>query len=96
MYTGIKKEKTLTKIKGFDELIDGLPSIAIYKGVGGECYVFDTGNNVKEEVLLDTGEIVKGDARVMWSGDIKGFKRALKLCLGYGTVYLGKGVVHKL
>lgn len=80
----------------FERIIDNLLDLSIYKGVGGECYVFDTSMTVKEEVLLDTGEMVKGDARVMRHGDIKGFKKALKVCLSRNVVYLGKGVVHKL
>lgn len=80
----------------FYKLIDSLPPLAPFKGVGGECYVFNTNSGMKEEVLLDTGEIIKGDARVMRGDDIKGFKRVLKVVLGFDAKYLGKGVVHKL
>ena len=79
-----------------DRLIDSLPPLAPFKGVGGECYVFSANSGVKEEVLLDTGEIIKGDARVMRGDDIKGFKRGLKVALSFHVMYLGKGVVHKL
>ena len=80
----------------FYKLIDSLPPLAPFKGVGGECYVFSATSGVKEEVLLDTGEIIRGDARVMRGDDIKGFKRVLKVALGFDAKYLGKGVVHKL
>ena len=58
--------------------------------------MFSANSGVKEEVLLDTGEIIKGDARVMRGDDIKGFKRGLKVALSFHVMYLGKGVVHKL
>lgn len=80
----------------FYKLIDSLPPLAPFKGIGGECYVFSTNSCVQEEVLLDTGEIIKGDVRVMRGDDIKGFKRALKVALSFDAKYLGKGVVHKL
>ena len=80
----------------FYKLIDSLPPLAPFKGVGGECYVFDTSHSIKEEVLLDTGEIVRGDARVMRAGDTKSFKKVLKGCLNRNAIFLGKGVVHKL
>lgn len=80
----------------FYKLIDSLPPLAPFKGVGGECYVFNTNSGMKEEVLLDTGEIIKGDARVMRGDDIKSFKRGLKVALSFDAKYLGKGVVHKL
>ena len=35
----------------FYKLIDSLPPLAPFKGVGGECYVFDTSHSIKEEVL---------------------------------------------
>ena len=86
----------MRNLDDFNKFIDSLPDLSIYKGIGGECYVFDTSHSIKEEVLLDTGEIVRGDARVMRGDDIKGFKRGLKVALSFHVMYLGKGVVHKL
>jgi hypothetical protein len=86
----------MRNLDDFNKFVDSLPDLSIYKGIGGECYVFDTSHSIKEEVLLDTGEIVRGDARVMWGDDVKVFKRALKIALSFDAKYLGKGVVHKL
>lgn len=86
----------MRNLDDFNKFIDSLPDLSIYKGIGGECYVFDTSHSIKEEVLLDTGEIVRGDARVMRAGDTKSFKKVLKGCLNRNVIFLGKGVVHKL
>ena len=86
----------MRNLDDFNKFIDSLPDLSIYKGIGGECYVFGTSSGMKEEVLLTTGEIVRGDARVMRAGDTESFKKALKCCLNRNVIFLGKGVVHKL
>lgn len=75
-----------------EDFIDTLPDIAVYthvrETVGQECYAISGGPNSEYEILLDTGEVVKGAARVV-------FKDQVETHIGLGYTYLGIGLLHK-
>jgi endonuclease YncB( thermonuclease family) len=79
--------------KELQDIIDGLPDIDRYKYPFCECYAFNSRTNYNE-VLLDSGLIVKADARINYHGtpDLKSY---LKTYLGDNVTYIGKGVIHK-
>lgn len=54
--------------KELKTIIDSLPDIAKHKYPFCECYAFSGGPYNYNEVLLDSGLIVKADARVNYHG----------------------------
>ena len=81
----------------FYKLIDSLPPLAPFKGVGGECYAFSYSGENSYSVLLDTGRLVDSGICVKHGRQTEEeFKKIVKESLKQkGEVtFIGVGIVH--
>lgn len=84
--------------KEIEDLVNGLPNLPIFEGVGSMVYVINDGGTVlKYEYLLLTGELVKSSGSYINKGTGTDYvKRCLKEYMrnNYGT-FIGVAYFHK-